>query len=211
MQGKSAILEGGQELSIVQQKDFDNGNLLDRIITAVNNLASHLGATAVGKFTPPPPVDSIQVQGVQNVSTNTITCSNELLHWVITHNQPVSKNIRYFTEVDTSPNFTQPHVVDHGTSRTGFLTLPTYLNDGVTKQTYYMRSYAQYPGSDPVKPTVFGGLAGATQIQMSGTTGTTLLSSTGSGTASSTGTQGGRGLGVDVVRPAPGPKRNLSQ
>jgi len=101
-------------------------------------------------------------------------------------------------------------VIDHGCSRTGFTSLPTYLNDGNTKQTYYMRSYAQYPGSDPAKPTVLGNLGGAIQIQMTGSSATTLLSSTGSGTASPSGQQGGHGLGIVIDRPAPGPKRNIA-
>ena len=208
MQGKNGILEGGQELTRITQMDFNNGNLLNRIIEAVNSLATNLGASSVGKSAPPTPVDAIQVQGTQ--SGNVLTAPSEILHWVMTHNQPVQKGVRYFSEIDTDPNFNQPHVIDHGTSRSGFLHLPTQDNEGNT-QTYYLRSYPQHPGSDPASPTVFGGLAGATKIQMTGTSKTTLLSSTGSGTASSAGTQGGKGLGTLLVRPAPAPKRSISQ
>ena len=49
MQGKNGILEGGQELTRITQMDFNNGNLLNRIIEAVNSLATNLGASAVGK------------------------------------------------------------------------------------------------------------------------------------------------------------------
>jgi hypothetical protein len=207
MQAKHAILEGGQELTKVTQKDFDNGTLLSRIVAAVNSLALNVGASAVGKLPPPPPVDSIQVQGTQN--GNVLTAPSEILHWTLNHNQEVQKHVHYFTEIDTSPNFTQPHVVSHGTSRTGFLPLPALDNNGAP-QTYYMRSYPQYPGSDPQKHTTFGGAAAATQIVMTGTSKTTLLPSTGSGTASTTGQQGGKGLGTVLTRPAPGPKRNLA-
>jgi hypothetical protein len=204
------ILEGGQELTTVSQKDFNNGNLLTRIIDGVNSLAQNLGASAVGKSLPPDPVDSVQVKGTFNPVTNTITAPSENLHWVLTHNSQVSKGVRYFSEIDSSPNFTQPHVHDHGTSRTGFLHLNTLLDDGKTQQAYYLRSYAQYPGSDPAKPTVVGGINGATKILLTGTSIGTLLSSTGSGTASQTGQQGGKGLGTILTRPVPGPKRNVS-
>lgn len=209
MQGKDGQLVGGQELTRIQQEDFNYGNLFQRIIDSVNSLATNLGATASGKSTPPTPVDAIQVQGTQDNNSNTLTAPSEILHWVLTHNQPVQKGIRYFTEVDTDPNFNQPHVIDHGTSRSGFLHLPALDNEG-NVQTYYMRSYPQHPGSDPAQPKVFGGLAGATKIQMTGTSKTTLLSSTGSGTASATGTQGGKGLGTLITRPAPAPKRSLA-
>lgn len=211
MQGISSQLEGGQELTRLQQKDFDNGSLLSRIIDAVNSMAKNLGASAVGKFPPPPPIDSIQVQGIVGPQANsTFTCPSELLHWTMTHNQELHKGVLYFSEISTSPNFTAPHVIHHGTSRSGFLNLATFLNDGKTKQTYYLRSYPQYPGSDPQKHTVFGGQASPYKIQMTGTSATTLLSSTGSGTASPTGMQGGQGLGKVLTRPSPGPKRNLA-
>jgi hypothetical protein len=129
--------------------------------------------------------------------------------WTLTHNGEINKHAEYFTEIDTSPNFTQPHVIAHGASRSGFLSLPALDNNGV-QQTYYMRSYPQYHGSDPQKATVLGGLASATQIVMTGTSKTSLLPSTGSGTASPTGQQGGRGLGVELTRSAPGPKRDLA-
>ena len=208
MLGKNAQLEGGQELTAITRRDFENGTLLDRIISAVNSLAKNLGATSVGKLPPPPPVDAIQVQGTQ--VKNTFTCPSEILHWTITHNQSIDKGVHYFSEISTSPNFSAPHVVHHGTSRSGFLSLPTFFNDGATVQTYYLRSYPQYPGSDPQKPTVFGGLASPLKIQMTGISATTLLSSTGSGTASSAGMQGGKGFGDVLTRPAPGPKRSLA-
>ena len=180
------------------------------MIDAVNSVAQNLGAAAVGKLVSPPPVQSISVQGVQSPATSNITATSEILHWVINHTQPISKGIRYFSEVDVTPNFPNPHVIDHGTSRTGFLHLPTFLNDGVTKQTYYLRSYAQYPGSDPQKPVVYGGLTNPLGIQMTGASAMTLLASPGSGTAAANGSQGGKGLGVDLVRSQSGPKRNTS-
>ncbi len=206
MQGRKAILDGGQELTAIQQKDFNNGTLLDRIIQAVNNLAKNVGATAVGKLDPPPPKQCIKVQGTQ--VGNVMTAPIEQLHWTINHTQEIHKHAQYFTEIETNANFTQPHVISHGASRSGFLHLPTQDNNGNT-QTYFLRSYPQYMGSDAQKHTTFGGAAGATQIQMTGSSKTSLLPSTGSGTASADGTQGGKGLGTNLVRSAPTSKRSI--
>ena len=208
MANTNQVLSGGRELSYVAQKDAYAGTLFQRIISAVNGGFASLGGSAVGKLSPPPPIDNINVQGAFGVG-NIFTCPSEILHHTLTHNQALQKGIKYFSEIDTSPEFLSPHVIDHGTSRSSFLTLPTNDSSSV-KQTYYLRSYAQYPGSDPCKPTVFGNIGGAIGIQMTGTSNTSLLTSAGSGTASPTGQQGGKGLGVVLNRPAPGPKRSLA-
>lgn len=219
MIGKHSQLEGGQELTKVTQKDFENGTLLQRIIDAVNSVAQNLGAAAVGKLTPPPPVNSIQVQGVADISSNTITCPGEFLHLTLTHNGEVHKGVQYIHEISTDKNFLAPHIIDTGSSRTLFTHLPTFQSDGITQQIYYHRAYAQYSGSDPAQPTVLGGLAAPTKIVMSGqmnalgvmvsATSSDLLSSTGSGTASPLGTQGAHGLGKVLTRSAPAPKRSI--
>lgn len=197
-----ATLNGGQFLNEMFAEKPNLGYLLKSIIRAINSLGKQVGAAPVGKFPTPDPIDSINVKGSYSSSTNTVTCNGELLHWTINHNAPISKGIQYITEIATEPNFLQPHIVDHGCSRSGFIHLPTKLDDNATTQTYYMRSYPQHPGSDPQKPTVFGGLSGATKIVMSGSTAATLLNSTGSGTAQNNGQQGGHGLGVVLNRPA---------
>jgi hypothetical protein len=210
MQGNNGRLQYG-ELNYISQKDPYLGSLLRKIVDGINQTAESASVSAVGKTTPPHKIDSIQVQGTQ--ANNVLTCSSEVLHLVLTHNQEVTKGVRYFTEVDTNPGFTQPHVFDHGTSRSLFTTLPTFSSaENKTNNqptTYYLRSYAQYPGSDPTEPTVFGNLNGSTQIQMTGSSVTQLLSSTGSGTASPQGQQGGKGLGSVQKRPQPTPKRSV--
>ncbi len=206
MANTNQVLSGGRELSYVAQKDAYAGTLFQRIISAVNGGFASLGGSAVGKLSPPPPIDNINVQG--SISNGILTAPSEILHHTLTHNPALQKGVRYFSEIDTSPEFLSPHVIDHGTSRSSFLTLPT-MDNGGSQQTYYLRSYAQYPGSDPCKPTVFGNIGGAIGIQMTGTSNTSLLTSAGSGTASPTGQQGGKGLGVVLNRPAPGPKRSL--
>ena len=204
-------LTASRELSYVNQKDPLMGTLCRKIISAVNSLAKNAAVAAVGKLSPPPPIDSLTVQGALDPSTNTLTVPGEILHHTLTHNQAVQKGVQYISEIDTNPNFSQPHIIDHGSSRSSFVSLPSMQSDGATPNTYYLRSYAQYHGSDPSKPTVFGGVTGATKIVMGGTTATpmSLLPSTGSGTANPNGQQGAVGLGKVLNRPAPGPKRNL--
>jgi hypothetical protein len=224
MQARNAILEGGQELSVISQKDFNHGSLLRRIIDAVNSLALNVGASAVGKLSPPAPIDSIQVSGTQ--SGNVITCPSEHLHFTVTHNSELNKGVQYIHEIATEPNFLAPHIIDSGCSRSVFTHLPSVQADGVTPNTYYLRSYPQYHGSDPQKATVLGGLASATQIRLTPPTVTVaaggaaqiipipsaanILPSTGSGTAATNGQQGGKGLGTVLTRPAPTTKRSLA-
>lgn len=208
MIGKNPILDGGRELQDLSLKDVYLGNILSRIIGAVNSMAQNIGIAPIGKLSPPPPVNSITVSGSAPNSNGIITCPAEILHWTITHNGPIQKGIQYISEIDTNPNFPQPFQIDHGCSRVGFLHLPTLDTNGNT-HTYYLRSYAQYHGSDPTDPYVLGGMSGAIGIQMTGTSQTSLLSSTGSGTSQATGQQGGQGLGVFLTRPAPSPKRSV--
>src|ERR1700690_685356 len=199
-----AELTGGRELVYIGQRDTYAGSLFSRIIRSVNQVAKNIAIAPVGKLSPPDPINAIQVKGVQ--TGNKIVCPGETLHFTITHNAPIQKGIQYFSEWDTSPNFSQPHVIDHGASRTHTMTLPTFQDDGTTPNVYYLRSYAQYHGSDPSKRMVLGGLTNATQIVMSGVAGVnatsmTPLPSTGSGTAAPNGQQGGKGLGVVIKRP----------
>jgi hypothetical protein len=208
-QGKHTRLSGGRELPYLSQQNSYLGSILRRIINSINTTAENANVASVGKLSPPDAVDNIQVQGTMDSNTNTITCPSEHLHFVITHNSALKKGAQYLSEIDTDPNFPQPHIIDHGASRSGFVHLPSFQNDGVTPQVYYLRSYAQYRGSDPGPITTLGGRDGATKIVMTGSSGTSLLPSTGSGTANPNGQQGGKGLGVVLERPAPGPKRNL--
>lgn len=206
---QQAQFDGGQDLTWTQQTFPYLGTLLRRMITSLNSVAENSAVAAVGKKAPPHPIDSVNISGAYTASTNSLAVNGEILHLTLTHNQAVDKGIKYFTEVDTSPNFPQPHVFEHGSSRSLFVNLPTKDVNNNT-QTYYARSYAQYPGSDPTKPTVYGGLSGATAITMSGSSQVSLLPSTGSGTASTSGQQGGSGLGKTTTRSSPAPKRNVA-
>ena len=209
-QGTNQQLELGPELTLISQQNSFLGKILRRIVEGVNTTARNASVSSVGLFPTPPKVDSVNVQGTFSADTNTITTTSEHLHWTLEHNQQVHKGIRYFSEIDTDPNFTQPHVIDHGTSRSGFVHLPALAADG-SQQVYYMRNYAQYHGSDPSESTVVGGRSNPTRIVLTGASQMSLLPSKGSGTAAATGQQGGKGLGDILTRPAPQPKRSLTQ
>lgn len=170
------------------QKDAGLGNLLQKIITAVNSLADNTAASAVGRLAPPPPINGVMVKQ-----------SGEMLHIQIAHSGPIQQGVHYFSEIATNPNFANPLVVHHGASRTSHpIALPTKDDSGAT-QKYYVRSFAQYPGSDPTEALAYGG-ASPTAITMTGSTQMTLLSSTGSGTAANTGAQAGWGFGKVLRR-----------
>ena len=191
-------LKGGAFLSSVQSRDADAGLLFKKIINSINSLGTQLGADPVGRKATPPPINAINVKG--SLSGSTLTAPGELLHFTLEHNQETHIGTHYISEIATNSDFIGAHVIDHGASRTHTMTLPTLLDDGITTQTYYLRSYPQLRGSLPQKPTVFGGnLAGPIAIQMSGTTAATLLPSTGSGTAPSNGSRGGSGLGKTLT------------
>jgi hypothetical protein len=167
-------------------------NTFQRIVNAVNSGFSNVAADATENLTPPPPIDSLQVKSDGNGN----------VHAVISHAGEIKRNIHYFIETDTSPNFLQPHVLHASTSRT-MKPVPLPANDDDSNpQQFYFRAYAQYPGGQPSKPVYFGGNA-RTPVSPGGTANMTLLSSTGSGTAQNSGEQGGYGFGKVLTRPAP--------
>jgi hypothetical protein len=209
-QGINQQFEGGDELNYLTQKDTYLGKFLRRVVEAINTTAKNASVSAVGLFPTPPKIDSINVAGTFSADTNSITTTSEHLHWTLEHNQQVHKGVQYFSEIDQDPNFTQPHIIPHNTSRSGFLNLPANDNNNAPIA-YYLRSYAQTQGSDPSEPTVLGGLSNPTKILLTGTSKMSILSSTGSGTASTTGQQGGKGLGTVLTRPAPTTKRSVVQ
>ena len=183
----SRELNDNRFLADLFTKDSVQASFLQEIVRSINNVARGAGVAVSGDNLAPPPVNAI-----------TIKASGEQIHAVLSHSAQVTRSINYFLEADTSEGFTQPHVMDIGASRSHVFMLPT-LNDSGAIQPWYLRAYAQYPGSPPSKPTVYGGLTGPTAITLQGTTKMTLLPSTGSGTASSTGQQGGAGRGRQRV------------
>ena len=179
----AGVLSLGRSLvKWIQDKPLEGSAIL-KLQTAINTLADNLGASAVGRIPPPPPISSV-----------TVKQSGEMIHISIAHRGEVQQGVHYFSRIANNPAFSQPLVVHHGTSRTSHpISLPTKNDAGVT-QSYYVSSFAQYPGSDPTPPVNFGGPE-PTPIVMTGLTQMTLLPSTGSGTASANGQQGDWGFG----------------
>lgn len=185
----SGQLDGGRFLSEVAQKNPRMGQLFQTILDGVNRLATNTASSATGDIPAPKSPDSVSV-----------STGGEYVHVSIAHSGQIQRNIRYFSEVSTTPSFNQPIVIDHGSSRTSHpFPLPTKTAAG-EPQSYYLRSYAQYPGGPPSTPTVYGGLGNPTPITLSGDTHMDLLPSTGSGTASNNGQGGGSGLGKTQIR-----------
>lgn len=208
MAKNKSLLSGGQYLAKIQSIDPILGTLLKNIIKGVNTVSTNASVGAQGEVDAAPPLNAVNIKGT--LSGDTLTAPGEMLHLTLTHNAPVNKGIHYFTEVDTDPNFPQPHVFHMGASRTLTTMLPAN-GDDTNPVTYYVRSYHSQPGSQPQKPQVFGGQNGAIKVRMTGSTNMSLLPSTGSGTAAANGTQGGSGFGKVLNRPAPQPKRAIAQ
>jgi len=193
---------------MVEQDQPLLGSLLRRMVNGINRVAQSAAVGVFGSIPAPPPINNTQVAGAYDSATNTLTVPGEIVHFVHTHNVPLQRGVQYITEISANdPNFSAPHPVDTGASRSGFVTLPT--NDSTPLPvTYYLRGIVQYHGSLPSEPTVFGGSQGPTKIVLSGLTAMTLLPSQAAGTAKPG--QGGQGIGLVQSRGAVGgPKRTV--
>jgi hypothetical protein len=182
----------------IMQRDVQLGQLLQRHEKAINKAAASAGVAPVGEVSAPLPPNGV-----------TVKASGEMVHIAVNDQNALSRVIQYHTEYANDSAFTQPWVIDHGSSRNHTITLPTKNDDGSVTHNWFFRSYSQYAGSKPSAYTVYGGAASPTAIVLTGSTQLTLPSSNGSGTASPNGSQGGQGLGVFSARAAQGPKRNL--
>lgn len=132
---------------------------------------------------PPPQVTSLKV-----------TAQDGIFQASMADAGPVKKGVNYFLEYDTDPNFTQPHVVHLGTSRT--------WRGSLGNLALHFRAYSQYAvigNSNPNAPIVFPSV-----VMGGGVDGPVLHPSTGSGTAAPSGQQGGQGFGKSPVRPVSG-------
>jgi hypothetical protein len=171
---------------------------LSRIATGVNNLGNHVAVDPAGTIPSPPPIQQLTVK----------TSGTGLVHAVVSDNNQISKNLHYFVEYDTDPNFKQPHVQHIGVSRSmAPLNLPAKDDNG-NPQSFYFRAYSQYQGGHPGPAVHFGGDT-PQAVNPGGAQQLTLLPSTGSGTAQSTGQEGGSGFGKIQIRPATARKRTI--
>jgi hypothetical protein len=167
------------------------GDALERLVKGVNTTGVNLGVDPTGVQPAPPPIQQL------NVKTN----GTGLVHVTIDDHNQISKNLHYFVEYGTDPNFSQPIVKHLGVSRTmDPITLPA-KDDANNAQKFYFRAYSQYPGGHPGPVVKFGGTS-PTAVDPGGTQAMTLLASTGSGTAQNSGQEGGSGFGKIQIRPA---------
>jgi hypothetical protein len=190
---------GNNLLSLIEKENPRLGQYLRRyVVPAIKKTAQNAGVSATGKIAPPAPPESVNV-----------TTQGEFMQITVNHAAPIQKGIQYISHISTNPEFSQPLILDHGSSRSPLpFQLPTKDGSGAAIN-YYVRTLAQYPGSDPSPPTYHGGDAPAA-ITLGGVTQMDLAAGTGSGTGSSNGQQSHVGLGTVIFRAAPAPKRNVS-
>jgi hypothetical protein len=201
---KLMALDIGKEITKLRQHPEIGqylGEVLEKIEGAVNLLGKNAGVDPTGaKMPPPPPIQELSVK----------SDGNGTIHASISDSNSIQRSLHYFMEYDTDKNFSRPHVVHMGISRSAPpLTLPANDGDG-NPQTFYFRAYSQYPGSDPGQKVHFGGNT-PTAVAPGGSAQLTLFGSTGSGTAQNSGQEGGSGFGKNLFRPASTLKRTSAQ
>jgi hypothetical protein len=193
------MLDINREISLIKaMPDIgpNAANALDRLQTAVNQVALQTGTDASTMLSPPPKIQAVNVK----------TDGHGVVHATVEDNGAIQRGIHYFLEYADNPHFFQPHVVHMGASRSvPPFPLPAFDDSG-NPQTWHFRAFSSYPGGLPNEPVNFGGDT-PTPVSPGGTTRLTLLPSTGSGTAPSDGQRGGQGFGKVLFRAAPGPKR----
>lgn len=180
---EKGVLTGGRALTKLMQENPALGTLIQKAFTGINTLAENTSSSAVGRSTAPPPINALNVK-----------VAGEYAHVTIDHSGDVQQGVHYFVEAANNSNFIGAHPIHFGTSRTRD---PIHLaanDDAGNPQKWYLRGYAQYPGSSPSKPVPYGG-TNPTAIETTGATNMTWHPSTGSGTASNSGQQVGWGFG----------------
>jgi hypothetical protein len=186
--GVGGDLDGGRELSEIEQTSPSSGRLYRRIIQAVNTLAKNTASSATGEVSAPPPIAKVNVS---------VASSGELMHVTLNHPGQVQRNSRYITEIHTDPAFGSPVIIhDSGSSRTPApFHLPSNDSTGAP-HTYFVRAYSQNPSGQPSNITVAGGASSPTPFTMTSSNPTHMdfAPAQGSGTGPNTG-QGGQGLG----------------
>lgn len=183
MKKSQGVLTGGRALTKWIQENPTQGALLQKIITAVNTLGDNTASSAVGRISKPPNINGLNVK-----------MAGEYAHVTIDHSGPIQQGIHYFVEAANNENFSNAHPIHFGTSRTRDPIHLAAKDDDGNPQKWYLRAYAQYPGSSPSDPVNYGG-ASPTGLTPTGSTQLTWQPSTGSGTAANTGGQIGWGFG----------------
>lgn len=163
---------------------------LENVQDAINQTALVSGVDSTTHLDPPDPPAALNVKVANN---------GELVHLTVEDNSSRDRARTYFIEHSANdPAFSQPFVHQLGAGRDLKLNLPTFLDDGVTVQDHYFRTYSMNPGSKTASPHVYyGDVYSPVAVNCNGTTAMTLLPSTGAGTAPSNGQKAGHGFGRD--------------
>lgn len=154
------------------------------VLPMIQNVAQGAAVGTSNAIQPPAPPQSLTVTPL----------GSEHVKLDITHNAPLIRGARYFTEIKADdPTLVGAMIHDHGASRSSVpIFLPTN-SSGSVPHVYYAASYVQYPGGPPSKPTPL------VKFTMTGSTNADIPLGTGSGTASNGG-QTLQGLGKAPIR-----------
>jgi hypothetical protein len=145
----------------LQQQDGKHAEIISDLLKAHGNVAAQLATDPNGADVIPPRISQVEAAHL----------GNGLIDAAITDNGKIVRAVNYFLEYDTTESFSNPRVIDLGSSRN---TPPFILPNG----TYFFRAYSQYKaGGPPSEFVVFPG-----SVTVTGGVSASLLSSQSSGT-----------------------------
>lgn len=101
---------------------------LESLRAGIDTLGQKMNVNPQGQTLPPAPPSALNV-----VAQNGIT------HVTLTDNNPRTRQVHYFVEYDTNPNFSNAHTVSLHIGRSA--RIPTFM--GSTP--FYVRAYSMYP------------------------------------------------------------------
>jgi hypothetical protein len=175
----------------IAQQSPQLAEALDDLLRRINTMAQQTNANPTGEPPQPPQVGALNV-----------AAAGGIVHAQITDNSPVTRGIIYHFEASTTPNFSQPTLLQSGPSRD--------YRGALGAQPIYMRAYSQYPSGKPSAPVFHGTPNSPTKVEPGGLAGPAYPPSKGSGTAPTSGTLGGAGFGQTQTRTeTPGSTRSL--
>jgi hypothetical protein len=173
--------------SFIRNKHPEIAEALDTISSMMDQIMLHTNTTTDGGIEPPPQISSLNVAAQDGIFD--VSIADDV--------SPVTRGINYFIEYAADRNFSNPTVVDLGTSRNWRRMLGN--------QTLYFRAYSSYPTSSRSQPLHFqdavigGGRLYGPPLSKSSGSGTTL------GSSSSDGGFGNQQRRSGRLRAAPGP------
>jgi hypothetical protein len=156
---KGLVVPGIQDFGVKM------GELVQSVVQGTNNIEQQTNSNATGDPPPPPPINSLNV-----------TAANGHFQLSIDHSgAQIYRGVNYFAEHSATAGFSDPHIIDMGTSRN--------YNLFLGNATRYFRAYAAYPGSGPNQMVYHGSQVAPLAVTGGGSIpGPTFAASQGSGT-----------------------------